>query len=92
MRQIFYLSWKTAIYLNTHIKGTFLVNSQMWQWLIEIRIVPGIDITYLKIHPKLIVVISNETVGERIYIVRSVVKCLIVQNILYMNPWLLHPW
>ena len=35
------------MYLNTHIKGTFLINSQMWQLLKGIRIVPGIDIMYL---------------------------------------------
>jgi hypothetical protein len=43
------------------IKGkVFLINSQMWHWLIEIRIVPGIDIMYLRIHPKLSCIIYHE--------------------------------
>ena len=37
--EIFYFRWKIVIYLITHIKGTFLISSQMWQLLKEIRIV-----------------------------------------------------
>ena len=48
------------MYLNTHIKGTFILNSQMWQWSVEIRIVPGIDIVYLRIHPKLFFIINHK--------------------------------
>jgi len=38
----------------------------MQQWVIEIRIVRGIDIRYLSIHPKLIFIINREE--ERQYI------------------------
>jgi hypothetical protein len=47
-------------FIPTHIKGTFLINIQMWQWLIVIRIIPDIHVMYLWIHLKLIFIIDHE--------------------------------
>ena len=57
---------------NTHIKQAFLINSQMWQWLIEVRIVPGIGM-YPRIHVKLIFI--NHKSGTEIVLLK-LFRCL----------------
>jgi len=52
MRSIFYMSWEVVENFDTSITRPIFVCCQIDEWSMKIRIIPGINIMYFRIHLK----------------------------------------